>query len=262
MLAAGVRTHAHLAKENVEALMARPSTGGTRNPEVTPVEAVDMTSAAWKAKVTTAIEAYSIAASSAAAPGATVGRAAARSAPRASRAPPRRPRPARARRPTRRRARSRCPCGAARARSPSGAPRRGAASVSARPRQAARGPRRRPAASDDGHLGVEQASRRGRRHQLRHGRPRGELPRAAGVDTAEQRLDQPVDDLVPEPARDQVADRHVLVERHPGCSSVTRASPSSDSTPDAAQLVEVERHAHQRARQRAERAAGPDASSA
>ena len=93
----------------------------------------------------------------------------------------------------------------------------------------------------DGHLGVEQTPALGRRHQLRHGRPRGQLPGVAGVDAAEQRLDQPVDDLVPEPARDQVADRDVLVERQPGLLGRHPGQPRVGQDPATAQLVEVER---------------------
>ena len=73
-----------------------------------------------------------------------------------------------------------------------------------------------------------------RRHQLRHGRPRREPPGVAGVHPAEQRLDQPVHDLVAEPAGDQVADRDVLVDGDARAARpATRASPSSDSTPAA-----------------------------
>ena len=53
----------------------------------------------------------------------------------------------------------------------------------------------------------------GEGHQLRDGRPRGEQPGVAGVDAAEQRLDQPVGDLGAEPLVDQVADRDVAVDR-------------------------------------------------
>ena len=66
------RTQSHLAKENVEALIRRPSTGGTRKPEAA-VQRRAGRSAARKARVTTAIEAYSIAASSAAADRGEVG---------------------------------------------------------------------------------------------------------------------------------------------------------------------------------------------
>ena len=46
--------------------------------------------------------------------------------------------------------------------------------------------------------------------ELRDGGPRGEQPRVAGVHAAQQRLDQPVDDLVAEPGGHQVAHRDVL----------------------------------------------------
>ena len=54
------RTQSHLAKENVEALIARPSTGGTRKPD----PRRRGKSRGGKASVTIAIEAYSIRASS------------------------------------------------------------------------------------------------------------------------------------------------------------------------------------------------------
>ena len=63
------RTHAHLAKEKVEALIVGCSTGGTRKPERS--NSASGTSCARKASVTTATLAVSIAASSAAASGAT-----------------------------------------------------------------------------------------------------------------------------------------------------------------------------------------------
>ena len=62
------RTQSHLANENVDALIDRPSTGGTRNPLLPPRWS---TAAAGKASVTIAIEAYSTSASSAAAAGAS-----------------------------------------------------------------------------------------------------------------------------------------------------------------------------------------------
>ena len=83
----------------------------------------------------------------------------------------------------------------------------------------------------------------------------------AGVHPAEQRLDQPVHHLRPEPLRDQ---RRRPTGRRSGRSAAASArgvpgrAPSSSSTPERGQVVEVERHAHQRAREPVQLAAAPD----
>ena len=61
--------------------------------------------------------------------------------------------------------------------------------------------------------------------QLRHGGPGREPPGMAGVHAAEQRLHEPVDHLVAEPARDQVADREVIVDREPGLLGLDPGQP-------------------------------------
>ena len=59
-------------------------------------------------------------------------------------------------------------------------------------------------------------------------------PGATGVDAAEQRLDEPVHDLVAQAGRDEVADGDVVVERRCRSRARSRASPAGESTPDAA----------------------------
>ncbi len=106
---------------------------------------------------------------------------------------------------------------------------------------------------------VEQAPPPRHGQQLRNGRGRGDLPGAAGVDATEQRLDQAVDHLVAEARRDEVADRDV-VRRRP-CRDLGAGARESvgESARRCRELLEVERHPHQRARHRAQRAARPDA---
>ena len=196
------------------------------------------TDAAAKAKVTTAIEADSMPASSAAAAGATapssraVGAAGVASTtasastssgrvvgPTVRREPGggRAPAPARSRR-----------CGRS---SPRPAPR--AADPSRR------GCPRRPAGRTSSGIArlVEHRPAAGVRDQLGHRRARRDQPRVAGVHPAEQRLDEPVGDLGPEPAVDQVADRDVAVDAARAAAPARgepRSSPSGESTPDAA----------------------------
>ena len=74
---------------------------------------------------------------------------------------------------------------------------------------------------EDRHVARRAARRRAAapaaaRRPAGHRRPRREQPGVAGVHPAEQRLDQPVDHLVAEPAGDQVADRDVVADRAPG----------------------------------------------
>ena len=206
---------AHLAKENVlrldrPALDRRHQEAGGRQ-----VRAQRPRPPRANANVTIATDADSMVASSAAA-AARRRRAAARSARPASRGPPRRPRSARARWRIRRRARSpwsvrRSSRTVRRVRTST----RSASASASRPTPP--GIPANTGTSDDRQLGVEQASQRSAAvDQLRHGGPRREQVGVAGVDATEQRLDQPVDDLVAEPARDQVADRDVLVERYAG----------------------------------------------
>ena len=80
----------------------------------------------------------------------------------------------------------------------------------------------------------------------------------AGVHPAQERLDQPVHDLVAEPAGDQVADREVLAHRQPGLLGLDPRQPLRRQDAGLTELGQVERHAHQRARQRPQPAAGPD----
>ena len=121
--------------------------------------------------------------------------------------------------------------------------RAGAAAAGGRRRAAATGPR------------VEQ------RHELGHGGAGGDLAGVAGVDAAEQRLDQPVDDLAAEPRRDQRADAtSSAVERgRPAAraSSAARASPARESTPLRRARAGRAGTPISGARQRAQRAAGP-----
>ena len=107
---------------------------------------------------------------------------------------------------------------------------------------------------------LQQRSADGHRHDLRGGGPRGERPRPAGVHASQQRLHQPVDDLVAEPGRDQRADRQVTVERCRGESRLLAhpREPVLRQDPGGGQAVEVGRHAEDRARQRSQRTAGPD----
>ena len=83
------------------------------------------------------------------------------------------------------------------------------------------------------------------RDDLRHGRGRRERSGVAGVHAAEQRLDQPVDDLVAEPRAD--AARRPRRRRRPAGSAVScaaRSRPSAEQHARGARPVEVERDAH------------------
>ena len=86
-------------------------------------------------------------------------------------------------------------------------------------------PRRRPASAS--------RSRSSSATTCGHGGPRGDLAGVAGVHPAEQRLDQPVDDLAAEPLLDQPADADVLaVERGWAAApapGATRARPGSET---------------------------------
>ena len=80
----------------------------------------------------------------------------------------------------------------------------------------------------------------------------------AGVDPTEQGLDEPVDDLVTEPGGHQVADGDVVGD--PGVGLVGGAGqPFRAEHSAGGELVEVERHTHQRPRHRPEPATRPDA---
>ncbi len=80
----------------------------------------------------------------------------------------------------------------------------------------------------------------------------------AGVHATEHRLGQPVDDLVTEPRAEQLRDRHVLLAewQHGLVAGPGQAVVGEHA--GGGQRVEVEGYAEQRARQRPERAAGPD----
>ena len=80
---------------------------------------------------------------------------------------------------------------------------------------------RRPGPANTGYVGGRPAGRGGggphhrpvpveQRDHLGHGGPRRDLAGVAGVDAAEQRLDEPVDDLAAEALLDQPADADVL----------------------------------------------------
>jgi hypothetical protein len=111
-----------------------------------------------------------------------------------------------------------------------------------------------------GDRGVEQGTPLEQRDELGHGGARGELARAAGVHPAEQRLHEPVDDLVPQPGGDQVSDGDVPVDlrRRQVALRADPGQPLAGEHARVRELVEVQRDAHQRPRQRAEGAAGPD----
>ena len=80
----------------------------------------------------------------------------------------------------------------------------------------------------------------------------------AGVHAAEQRLHEAVDDLVAEPGGHQVADGHVVAGLAVGLGRCPGETLGAEH-PARRELVEVERHPHQGARQVAEQPAGPDA---
>ena len=79
-------------------------------------------------------------------------------------------------------------------------------------------------------LGEDRAAL-GQRDQLRGGGPGRDLPRPAGVHPAEQRLDQPVGHLVAEPRGHQVADRHVALDRQHPLRRGPGPAPRAVSTP-------------------------------
>ncbi len=132
------------------------------------------------------------------------------------------------------------PPSAARARSRTVAPVR-----TSRPAEAATAPRQPADAADEagehGHVGGLLQRVGGRPHQravpveqrddLRHRGAGGDLAGVAGVDAAEQRLDEPVDDLAAEPLLDQPADADVLaVERVAGSPRPSRPGPGPRRT--------------------------------
>ena len=260
------RTQSHLAKENVDALIRRPSTPGTRKPEPVPSSAATPArSAARKASVTTATEADSTAGQLGGGDRRRRRRAAGRWARPASPAPRRPPRGARARWSDPASARSRRRCAAARARSSDvRTAKEPSASASASPAIPPASPANTGFSATGGPTGSAAAAsssepRATSGEQLRHGGPGRERARPAGVHPAEQRLDEPVDDLVAEPGGHQVADGDVAVdlggrERRLGPDP---GQPLVGQHAGGRELVQVERHAHQRARQRAQRAAGP-----
>ena len=252
------RTQAHLPKENVDALIVRPSTGGTRKPE--PGSVVDARARHGqrdhrhrgvldRRRARRRRRRGDVASSRAA------GAAGMASDDRVRLDHLGRPRP------SRRRAASRSPCAAARGRAHRCAASRHVGDlVGDEPGQAPTPPRR-PGEQRRGAVRAAgrgcRGARRGRpgsaavaaRPELRHGRPRGQPPGVAGVHPAEQRLDEPVDDLVAEPGRDLVADRDVLVERRRrGQGSRARSRATSRGEHPARPSSRVGGHAHQRAR--------------
>ena len=78
-----------------------------------------------------------------------------------------------------------------------------------------------------------------------------------GVHPAEERLDEAVDELVTEPGGHEVAHRHVVVHLGRALVGGPREALGAQH-PARGELVEVEGHAHQRARHGPQRAAGPD----
>ena len=98
------------------------------------------------------------------------------------------------------------------------------------------------------------------RHELGHGGPGGDLAGVAGVHPAEQRLHQPVDDLLAEPLLDEVADADVAVaelgrrqhrvQRRPGQplrrQHVRRAPCRSSGTPISVRGIGTSRPRFQR----------------
>ena len=97
--------------------------------------------------------------------------------------------------------------------------------------------------------------------QRRHGRVEGQLRRASRVHAAEQRVDQPVDDLRAEPGSDVLRDRHVAVPGRRRQIEVTRGAGDSGIGHHAGpgQVVQVGRHAHELPTgQRPQRAERPD----
>ena len=210
------RTQSHLAKENVEAFTARPSTGGTRKPE----PGTSGNAAAGKASVTIAIEAYSIRASASAGGRRSVGEQPGRGACRGGQHDGVRRRPAPGRGWGRRRGSSHRPGRRASSRTVAPvrtvAPRRAGELLgqpSHSPAQAGEDRRCRRVGRSGGGRGrmhqgavlVEQ------RHELGYGGPGRDLAGVAGVHPAEQWLHQPVDDLLAQPLLDQVADADVAV---------------------------------------------------
>ena len=84
--------------------------------------------------------------------------------------------------------------------------------------------------------GLQQRAAPGERDQLRRRGPGRQVGRVAGVDPAQQRLDQPVDDLGPNRSATSDATERSSVRSVGGTvgSRRTRSSASSSSTPDAA----------------------------
>ena len=146
---------------------------------------------------------------------------------------PRRARPPGSSRPRRR--------GPGRARSPRCARRGPAAAATApgswpSPRRARRTPGRRTVCGSAAAAArIIERSRSQQRHDLRHRGAGGDLAGVAGVDPAEQRLHEPVDDLAAEPLLDQPADADVLAVEPGGRQRRAPArpgpGPAAESTP-------------------------------
>ena len=251
------RTQPHLANENVEALIARPSTGGTRNPEESSSPA---TSSARNAKRDHDHRGVLDPGQLGGGHRRDLGEQPGGRRGRRGRARRRPPRSAPGRSSGRPRPRSRPRCGPARAPSRRCARRRSRPARLGQPGHARRAARRRPGTSLARQLGAEQRPARRQRR-----------PAAGTVARAESRRAWPAytppssgstsRSTTSSPSRlaDQVADRDVVVDRRRRAARPRPGpAPSSDRTPDARSSSQVERHAHHRARQRPQRAAGPD----
>jgi hypothetical protein len=107
---------------------------------------------------------------------------------------------------------------------------------------------------------VEQRALLGEGDQLRDGRPGRDPSGVTGVHTAEEGLDEAVGDRGAEAVVDEVADRDVGADGGGGVAGLL-ADPGQLGVGEHAagrEVVEVQRHAHEGARQRAQRVAGPD----
>ena len=228
------RTQPHLANENVEALIARPSTGGTRKPEES---SSPRTSSRAERQRDHDHRGVLDLGQLGGGRGRHRRRGAGRSARPAWRGRRRPPRSAPGRSSGRPRPRSRPRCGPARAPSRRSAP----APAPPAPRSACAIPPGRPAKTGTslaGQLGARAAAR-GRRGTPAAARSRA--PRAAGPGrrtprrAAARRAGRPPRRRAGWPTRSPT-ERSSSTGR-PGCSASTRASPSSESTPDARELA-------------------------
>ena len=254
------RTHSHLAKENVEALIARPSTGGTRKPDVVVPAAQHRRVDRRKARVTTATDAASIAASSRAAAGARSRSSRAVGAP-AWRAPRSRRRAARrrgseptvSRKPAAVRASSRT-VAPVRTREPART-RRACPSAGAVPRPRRRTPdRRRPASSaacssNEPRAAIATSCGTAARAESARARPAYTPPSSGSTSRSTTSSPRRAPTRSPTLRSSPTSvGGSVGLEAHPG-------QPLGRQHTGGGQLVEVERHPHQRARERPQRAA-------